>query len=128
MMRGRIKPDSGASGCPFRYSAAVFSISIPVKTVSCLGLLVLAGCASVAGPKQETPASVEFYTLTAEIALARGEPRAAALQYAAAAARDPDPKLLQRATEVGAETLQPSLTAKVAARRGARCPAAVPHR
>jgi tetratricopeptide (TPR) repeat protein len=68
------------------------------------------------GAKEEIATPVEFYTVTAEIALSRGEPRVAALQYAAAAARDPDPKLLQRATEVGAETLQPSLTAKVAQR------------
>jgi hypothetical protein len=94
----------------------VFSISIRVKSVSCLGLLVLAGCASLRGAKQETAAPVEFYTLTGEIALERGDARVAALQYAEAAARDPDPKLLQRAAEVGAETLQPSLTAKVAQR------------
>ncbi len=94
----------------------MLSISIPVKAVSCLGLLVLAGCASLGGAKQAPPEPIEFYTVTAEIALSRGEPRVAALQYAAAAARDPDPKLLQRATEVAAETLQPSLSAKVAQR------------
>ena len=116
LTRREIKPDSGASECSFRYSAAVFSISIRVKSVSCLGLLVLAGCASLGGAKQESAAPVEFYTLTGEIALERGDARVAALQYAEAAARDPDPKLLQRAAEVGAETLQPSLTAKVAQR------------
>jgi len=100
----------------FRYSAAVPSISIPVKAASCLGLLVLAGCASLRGAKEEPPAPIEFYTVTAEIALSRGEPRVAALQYAAAAARDSDPKLLQRAAEVEAATLQPSLSAKVAQR------------
>jgi tetratricopeptide (TPR) repeat protein len=94
----------------------VFSISIPVKTGSCLGLLVLAGCASLGSAKQETAAPVEFYTLTAEIALQRGDARVAAVEYAEAADRDPDPKLLERAAEVGAETLQPSLTAKVAQR------------
>ena len=94
----------------------MFSISIPVKTGSCLGLLVLAGCASLGSAKQETAAPVEFYTLTAEIALQRGDARVAALEYAEAADRDPDPKLLERAAEVGAETLQPSLTAKVAQR------------
>ena len=40
----------------------------------------------------------------------------AALQYAAAAAHETDPALLLRATEVTAETLQPSLMAGVAAR------------
>ncbi len=39
----------------------------------------------------------------------------AAIQYAMAAAHQTDPKLLQRATEVTAETLQPSLMAGVAA-------------
>lgn len=94
----------------------MFSISIPVKALSCLGLSFLAGCATLSGAKDETPASPEFYTLTAEIALARGEPRVAALQYAAATARDSDPKLLQRATEVSAQALQPSLAEKVAQR------------
>ena len=94
----------------------MFSISNSVKIVSWLGLLALAGCAELGRAREEPPAPVEFYTLTAEIALAEGEPRVAALQYAAAAARDPNPQLLQRATEVGAQTLQPSLTAKVAQR------------
>ncbi len=107
---------AGATGCPIRYSALVFSMSFLVKTVSCLGLLVLAGCAAMRGASQETPPPLEFYTLTAEIALVRGEPRVAALQYTEAAARDADPKLLERAAEVDAETLQPSLTAKVAQR------------
>ncbi len=40
----------------------------------------------------------------------------AAIQYAAAAAHETDPALLLRATEVTAETLQPSLMAGVAAR------------
>jgi tetratricopeptide (TPR) repeat protein len=78
--------------------------------------LFLAGCASLRGAKDEPPGSVEFYTLTGEIALARGEPRVAALQYAAAAAHSSDPQLLQRATEVSAQALQPSLAAKVAQR------------
>ena len=116
MTRGKSKPDFRASGCSFRYSAAVFSISILVRSVSCLGLLTLAGCAGWGGTKQEMPTPVEFYTLTAEIALARGESRVAALQYAEAAVRYPDPKLLQRAAEVGTDALQPSLTARVAQR------------
>jgi len=116
MTRRRIKPDSAAAGYSFRYSAAVVSISIPVKAVSCLGLVFLAGCATLSGTKDETPATSEFYTLTAEIALARGEQRVAAVQYAAAAAEDPTPGLLERATEVSAAALQPSLVAKVAQR------------
>lgn len=40
----------------------------------------------------------------------------AALQYAAAAAHETDPSILQRAAEVSAEALQPSLMAEVAAR------------
>ncbi len=40
----------------------------------------------------------------------------AALQYAAAAAHETDPAILQRAAEVSAETLQPSLMADVASR------------
>jgi tetratricopeptide (TPR) repeat protein len=81
-----------------------------------LGLLILAGCTSLGAARDETPPSSEFYTLTAEIALARGEPRVAALQYAAAVVRDSDPRLLRRATEVSAEALQPSLVAKLAQR------------
>jgi len=57
-----------------------------------------------------------FYTVTAEIALARHEPRVAALQYAAAAATDDDPALLERATQVAIEALQPSVAETVAAR------------
>jgi tetratricopeptide (TPR) repeat protein len=61
-----------------------------------------------------TPQS--FYTVTGEIALARHQPRTAALQYAAAAARDTDVTLLERATQVAAQALQPTLTEKMAAR------------
>jgi len=57
-----------------------------------------------------------FYTVTAEIALARHEPRVAALQYAAAAATDNDPALLERATQVATLALQPSLAEMDAAR------------
>jgi tetratricopeptide (TPR) repeat protein len=56
-----------------------------------------------------------FYTVTAEIALARHQPRLAALQYAAAASQDADSELLARATQVATETLQPSLAEKIAA-------------
>jgi tetratricopeptide (TPR) repeat protein len=116
MKRREIKPESGATGDSFRYSAAVFSISIPVKMVLAASFLIGAGCAVSRGVHLQPPASIEFYTITAELALARGEPRAAALQYAAAAENDADPKLLQRATEVASQTLQPTIVAKVAQR------------
>ena len=80
-----------------------------------LGALALSACAG-SGLKAEPRAPQSFYTVTGEIALARGEPRVAALQYAMAAAHETDPAILQRATEVAAETLQPSLMADVAAR------------
>ena len=80
-----------------------------------LGALALSACAG-SGLKAEPRAPQSFYTVTGEIALARGEPRVAALQYATAAAHETDPAILQRATEVTAETLQPSLMAGVAAR------------
>jgi tetratricopeptide (TPR) repeat protein len=100
----------------FRYSAAVFSFSNIITRASLsLGALALSACASTA-LKSEPLAPQSFYTVTGEIALARQEPRVAALQYATAAAHETDPALLQRATEVTAETLQPSLMAGVAAR------------
>src|SRR5271154_5927995 len=68
------------------------------------------------GSKAEDAAPQTFYTVTAEIALARHEPRVAALQYAAAAANETDIGLLERATQVAAECLQPSVAEKVAAR------------
>src|SRR6202051_2875740 len=65
---------------------------------------------------EETAAPQAFYTVTGEIALARHQPRVAALQYAAAAAMGTDVTLLQRATQVAADSLQPSVAEKVAAR------------
>jgi len=68
-------------------------------------------------PKSDAAAAPQaFYTVTAEIALARHQPRVAALQYAAAATGATDLTLLERATQVAAECLQPSLAEKVAAR------------
>jgi tetratricopeptide (TPR) repeat protein len=100
----------------FRYSAAVFSFSNIITGASVgLGALALSACAGTA-LKSEPLAPQSFYTVTGEIALARQEPRVAALQYATAAAHETDPAILQRATEVTAETLQPSLMAGVAAR------------
>jgi tetratricopeptide (TPR) repeat protein len=111
-----IKDESAASGHSFGYSAAVFSFSIPIRASVALAVLTVSACA-VNGPKSGgTPAPQSFYTVTGEIALARQEPRVAALQYAAAAANETDPALMKRATEVTAATLQPSLTASVAAR------------
>jgi tetratricopeptide (TPR) repeat protein len=65
---------------------------------------------------EDTAAPQVFYTVTAEIALARHQPRVAALQYAAAASRETDIALLERAAQVAAESLQPSLATTVAAR------------
>jgi tetratricopeptide (TPR) repeat protein len=94
----------------------VFSLSFHSR--ASIGLC-LAACAACAGshPKAEDASAPQaFYTVTAELALARHEPRVAALQYAAAAANGTDVGLLERATQVAAETLQPSVAEKVAAR------------
>ena len=64
---------------------------------------------------EDAPVPQAFYTVTAEIALARHQPRVAALQYAAAASQETDSELLARATQVATESLQPSLAGKVAA-------------
>lgn len=114
MTHRQIKDESAASGYSFRYSAAVFSFSIIIRAGLGLSALVLSACAAT--HSQPEPAPQSFYTVTGEIALARQEPRVAAIQYAAAAAHETDPALLLRATEVTAETLQPSLMAGVAAR------------
>jgi tetratricopeptide (TPR) repeat protein len=94
----------------------VFSFStFPTATLG-LGALLCAACTGM-GPKSDlTPAPQVFYTVTGEIALARKEPRVAALQYASAAAHETDAAILQRAAEVTAQTLQPSLEAEVAQR------------
>jgi tetratricopeptide (TPR) repeat protein len=76
-----------------------------------LGILAASTCAG-ANPRADSSAPQTFYTVTAEIALARGEPRIAALQYAAAARHDP--ALLPRAAQVALEGLQPSLAASAA--------------
>jgi tetratricopeptide (TPR) repeat protein len=81
----------------------------------------------VSGAYQHVPSQAPstFYTVTAEIALSRHEARVAALDYAAAAATQSNAGLLQRAADVTAECLQPSLTADVAARWIAVDPAAL---
>jgi tetratricopeptide (TPR) repeat protein len=114
MTHRQIKDESAASGYSFRYSAAVFSFSIIVRAGLGLSVLVLSACAGTHSKLEPAPQS--FYTVTGEIALARQQPRVAAIQYATAAAHETDPALLLRATEVTAETLQPSLMAGVAAR------------
>lgn len=111
-----IKRESAASDYSFSYSAAVFSISHWAKASVGLGAIACAACAGTNPKPDAVEAPQVFYTVTGEIALARHEPRVASIQYAAAAATDKEPTLLERATEVTAESLQPSLTAEVAAR------------
>jgi tetratricopeptide (TPR) repeat protein len=78
-----------------------------VATAACVG----------AGPKPDPILAPQaFYTVMGEIALTRHEPRVAALQYQAAAEGALDPALLQRATQVATDTLQPSIAAAVSAR------------
>src|SRR5580698_9988042 len=113
MTHRQIKDESAASGYSFRYSEVVFSFSNIVKAGLGFSVLVLSACAAT--HSKSDPAPQSFYTVTGEIALARQEPRVAAIQYATAAAHETDPALLLRATEVTAETLQPSLMADVAA-------------
>lgn len=119
-----IKRESRAGAPSIGYSAGVFSKSSltlgppprawAIKACLGLGPLVLAACA---GPPLAPPELPQiYYTVTGELALARGEPRIAALQYTAAAKNGTDSTLMARASEVTRECLQPSLTAAVAAR------------
>ncbi|MFI4891366.1 MAG: tetratricopeptide repeat protein [Steroidobacterales bacterium] len=75
------------------------------RLILAVGAFTSAAQAAIAAEPPGAPQS--FYTVTAEIALARREPRIAALQYAAGAQRDPS--LLPRAVQVAAQTLQPSI-------------------
>jgi tetratricopeptide (TPR) repeat protein len=122
----QIKLESGATPPSFGYSAAVFSKSIPAmdpapRTLSAKGCLALGllACTACAGPPV-APAAIDksevYYTVTGELALARGEPRTAALQYASAAQNATDLTLIAHASEVTSECLQPSLTAAIATR------------
>jgi tetratricopeptide (TPR) repeat protein len=90
--------------------------TLPAKTCLALGLAL---CAACAGPPL-VPVPIEkaevFDTVTGELALKRGEPRTAALQYAAAAQGATDLSLIAHASEVTSECLQPSLTAAIAVR------------
>jgi tetratricopeptide (TPR) repeat protein len=122
----QIKLESGAMPPSFGYSAGVFSKSIaamdgtshtlPAKACLALGVLL---CAACVGPPV-TPVPIEkaevFDTVTGEIALVRGEPRTAALQYTAAAQGTTDLSLIAHASDVTSECLQPSLTAEIAVR------------
>ena len=110
----------------FGYSAGVFSKSIPalsgtfpaLPAKACLALGILV-CAACVGPPV-APVPVEkaevFDTVTGELALVRGEPRTAALQYTAAAEGATDLSLIEHASDVTSECLQPSLTAQIAVR------------
>jgi tetratricopeptide (TPR) repeat protein len=82
-------------------------------------------CAGLAPRSDAAEAPQAFYTVTAEIALSRHEPRVAALEYAAAAETDRNEGLLRRAAEVTALCLQPSLTLDVARRWVEADPASV---
>jgi tetratricopeptide (TPR) repeat protein len=92
----------------------VFSISRFARASVVCSATACAACAGQVKPDAIQAPQV-FYTVTGEIALARHEPRVAALQYTAAAL-DADPTLLQRAAEVTDQSLQPSLTAVVVER------------
>ncbi len=111
-----IKRESTAPAAPFGYSAAVFSLSYPRPVLVSLCVIGFGGCAGTRPAADPIAAPQVFYTVTGEIALNRKEPRVAALQYAAAATAGSDVTLLARASEVTAQSLQPSLTAAVAAR------------
>jgi tetratricopeptide (TPR) repeat protein len=91
----------------------VFSLPIRSLAALCLGATGLAAgaAAAVHAPRQ---APTAFYTVTAELALARLQPHLAAVQYAAAA--DADATILPRAVEVAEETLQPSIELRLAER------------
>jgi Flp pilus assembly protein TadD len=79
-----------------------------------LGIIMYAAGAVYAAQASGSSAPQSFYTVTAEIALARREPRLAAQQYAAGAQRDAS--LLPRAVQVAALTLQPTIGLALAER------------
>ena len=94
----------------------MFSIPFFARALAGLGLIASAACVHVAPQPEAGDASQAFYTVTGEIALSRHQPRVAALEYAAAAENARDAGLLQRAAQVSAECLQPSLTVGIANR------------
>jgi predicted Zn-dependent protease len=97
-----------------RYHAVVLPISPFAHLILGLGTIMYAAGAACAAQAPGASAPQSFYTVTAEIALARHEARLAAQQYAAAAQQDPS--LLPRAIDVAAQTLQPSIGLALAER------------
>jgi tetratricopeptide (TPR) repeat protein len=92
----------------------VFSTSFFKRFLAGGAIIASAACAGV-GHRAVPPAqSLVFYTVTAELALARHEPRVAALQYVTAA--DLDRELLPRAVQVADEGLQPDVELQEAER------------
>jgi tetratricopeptide (TPR) repeat protein len=94
----------------------VFSKSCLADAALGLALIACGGCAGPQAATDPIAAPQVFYTVTGEIARQRHEPRLAALQYKDAAVAGTDLDLLAHASEVTTESLQPSLTAVVAAR------------
>jgi Flp pilus assembly protein TadD len=85
----------------------VFSISLLARFSVGLGIIAAAGCAGLKGNAPASAQPVIFYTVTAEMALARHEPRVAALQYAVAA--ELEPGYLPRTVTVAEQGLQPDV-------------------
>jgi predicted Zn-dependent protease len=97
----------------------VKSFTLAARLSIGLAILFAAACAeaprkAAVGSLDDPLAPVSFYTLMAEIARIRGEPRVAALEYATAARFDAD--LVPRAAQVAAESLQPTLALQAATR------------
>ena len=97
-----------------RYHAVVLPILPFARLMLGLGISMYAAGAAYAAQASGPSAPQSFYTVTAELALARREPRLAAQQYAAGAQRDAS--LLPRAVQVAALTLQPTIGLSLAER------------
>ena len=105
-----IKPGP-ASPDAFRYSAIVSrfnTLTVAAIFALCNAIAARATPNSALMPRMSAGATAEYYTLVAEIALTRHEPRVAALTYVSAAAEDPG--LWPRATAVAQASLQPTVT------------------
>jgi len=105
-----IKPEPATRGA-FRYSAIVYRFNILTVAAVCALCSAIAARAtpnSTLQPAMSAGATAEYYTLVAEIALTRHEPRVAALTYVSAATADPS--LWPRATAVAQASLQPTVT------------------